>query len=253
MKVTFTCIICGTEKTKQWSASMPGKPTFCSWACKSEHQRRAKPVTKEWLVQKYETECLDTTQIGKLVNRDPKSVWNWLKDFGIPTRKRGHASKHQFAPGAPSLFKGRKHTEEFKAKARATALAQGRVPYDPAVGSYMKGRRGAETPMWKGGVTPERQSLYSSKEWAECIESVWARDDSTCQRCGKSTARRSRAFHIHHIIPFEYRPGRTELANLVLLCTKCHGYVHSAKNEAGDFIKPAPKAPASDVDDTDSE
>ena len=83
---------------------------FCNNGCKGEHQRTRKPVTEEWLRQKYITEGLNCTQIAHLVKRDPKSVWNWLKDFGIPTRPRGqngagngwHPSK-----GTPNPFLGK--------------------------------------------------------------------------------------------------------------------------------------------------
>src|SRR5574341_544494 len=84
--ITRPCAFCGKSVTRK----SPGKQrSFCDNKCKSEFQRLAKPVTKEWLIQKYSVERLDCTQISKMVDRDSKSVWNWLKDFGIPTRPRG--------------------------------------------------------------------------------------------------------------------------------------------------------------------
>jgi len=94
------------------------KKHFCTIECKSEFQRSAKPVTKEWLYEQYVVNGRDTSDIGREVNRDPKSVWNWLKDFGIPTRKRGFASKHQFKKGELNAFAGQKHTAETRAKLR---------------------------------------------------------------------------------------------------------------------------------------
>jgi len=56
------------------------------WTCKAEAQRQSKPVTKEWLQQKYVAENLSTYAIAKIVNRNPKRVYEWLVDFCIPTR-----------------------------------------------------------------------------------------------------------------------------------------------------------------------
>ncbi len=241
MNYTFKCINCGTERTKRVSATVK-MPTFCSTACRGAHQAAHKPVSREWLVEHYTGKELDCAQIGKIVNRDPKSVWSWLKFYGIETRKRGYASSaFAFAKGGESKFKGRKHSESTRLAMSAIAKANGRVPYDPAVGPYCRGRFGSDHPGWKGGVTPERQALYSSKAWAACIAFVWSKSESKCERCGKVAEKRSRSFHIHHVIPFEHEPTRADVTNLVLLCVKCHMHVHSKKNTTGELIKPVPE------------
>ncbi len=168
-----------------------GKPTlrhikrplsFCNNVCKGEWQKLQRPVSVEWLRQKYHVEKLDCTQISKLVGRDSKSVWNWLKGSGIETRKRGTTCNFK---GHVGYWNGRKHSEETKKKQSAIAKAQGRVPYRPEIGSYMKGRKGSDTPNWKGGITPERQAVYYSLEWSNAVKAVWKRDDATCQKCQK--------------------------------------------------------------------
>ena len=213
---------------------------FCDNRCKAEFQRTKKPVTREWLIEHYINKKLDTTQIGHIVKRDPKSVWNWLKDFMIPTRPRGAGSTRTrlFARGEPSAFTGMKHTEENKRKASERCKAEGRVPYDPAVGSYMKGRKGDQVPSWRGGITPQRQKYYATPEWVIVSRNVWKRDDARCQRCRcRNSGGRRYKFHIHHIVSFECAELRGELANLVLLCVKCHRWVHSSKNTDKLFIK----------------
>ena len=78
---TYICPICKTEFTRYGK-----KPaTYCSLTCKAEAQRQSKPVTKEWLQQKYVAENLSTYAIAKIVNRNPKRVYEWLVDFCIPT------------------------------------------------------------------------------------------------------------------------------------------------------------------------
>lgn len=230
------CAMCGSAIVRRPTKS--GR-SYCNHTCKADWQRTQKPVDKEWLVQKYIVEGLDTTQIGNMVSRDPKSVWNWLVGYGIPTRERGYASsKTWMKTGDVSLFKGHSHSEENKAKFREIAIADGRRPFDPKIGPPYKGKRGAEIPSWKGGVTPERQAFYSSVEWKEAVKAVWKRDSATCQKCGRYKGDdRSVSFDIHHIVSFACVELRSEVSNLVLLCETCHYWVHSSENVGQLFIK----------------
>lgn len=222
---------------------------YCSRSCKSEWQRTQKPADAEWLYEKYWIEGLDCVAISKIVKRHSKRVWEWLQDLEIPTRPRGSYWEQQPAfcfwktPGGKHPMEGKKFGPEFCKKQSEIAKAQGRVPYDPAVGSYMKGRKGAEVPSWKGGITPERNAFYSSPEWKLAVRTVWGRDKATCQRCGKKYHRDLRGqFDIHHIVSFAYAPLRAEVSNLVLLCEVCHYWVHSNENTERQFIKDIPCA-----------
>ena len=192
----------------------------------------------EWLATKYLNEGLDANTIGRMVGRNGKTVWSWLQKFGIETRKRGYGTLGcRFQKGMTAHNKGKPMSDAQREQIRKIAIAQGRVPFNPAVGSYMKGRKGAEVHNWKGGVTPERQAFYASKEWKSVVSLVWKRDNATCQRCGLRNKSRERfAFDIHHIVGFENRELRAELSNLVILCERCHYWVHSNKNTGKLFI-----------------
>jgi transposase-like protein len=243
IRVEFDCEECGTRVSKLWHPAMPGRPRFCSRDCKSEFQRRAKPVTKEWLYQKYAVEGLDCTQIAAIVSRDPKSVWNWLKDFGIPRRPRGHDWLKKLGAsriGAANPFFGKKHSEATRKRLSELSKAAGRVPYLVNGQPWMRGRKGPLSTNWKGGVTPERQAFYSSTEWRRAARQVWRRDKRTCQRCARLYRFGGETFDIHHVVPFECRELRAVLSNLVLLCEKCHFWVHSRANIGKDFILPCP-------------
>lgn len=233
--VTRPCAFCG----KSVSRRTPGKHnSFCNYECKSQFQRLAKPVTKEWLEQKYSVEKMDCTQISKIVHRDPKSVWNWLKDFGIETRKRGTTGNGRYAIGKPHNLTdaGRRKLSRMAKSARKK---DGHVPYLKNGVHHLKGKRGADTPNWKGGITPERQAFYSSLQWKRAVKAVWKRDNATCQRCGKhhNTTKTRGTFCIHHIVGFENKKLRARVSNLVLLCRPCHLFIHSRKNVNKEFIK----------------
>lgn len=220
------------------------KTHFCGLDCKAEWQRRQRPVSVEWLRQKYVDEGLDCTQIAALVNRHPKSVWFWLRGSHIETRTRGgKTSPGSFKKGGHNPFAGCSHSDQTRAKIRAARLADGRVPYLKNGIHHLKGKRGAETPNWKGGVTPERQEFYRSEEWKLACKTVWQLADARCEKCRLDHRKIDRSvikFHVHHIVSFRYRPLRAEPSNLALLCDKCHRFVHSKLNTDRLFLKEPP-------------
>lgn len=235
MPIISNCKMCGKEIVKRGIKTKPGK--FCSKDCESAWKRRQRS-TKEWMHQKYIEEHLTTSDIAEIVEKDPKTVWQWLQDYEIPTRGRGYGQPDNwFKPGHKNEY--RKYDQAFRAKMREVRLQDGRVPYLKDGEPYMKGRTGKQHPGWKGGCTPERQKAYSSQEWSDCVRTVWERDNATCQRCGldyRTIDREEYSFHIHHIISFANEETRFNIDNLVLLCEDCHRFVHSNENEKGEFL-----------------
>jgi hypothetical protein len=210
---------------------------YCSMKRKSDFQRSAKPVTKEWLEYKYLVEKLDCTQISLMVGRDPKSVWNWLKDFGIQTRGRGYGVPPDKLKGRMGYMKGKKHSAETRAKLREAALRDGRVPWGKGNEPYWRGKTGELHPTWRGGNTPERQRFYESKEWKSLIPKVWAKYGGCCFRCGIKYTNEMKMFHIHHYDSFTTVPDRrADIDNLMLMCYDCHKWTHSNNNTNKEFL-----------------
>lgn len=196
------------------------------------------PPTKENLTELYINQSLDCVQIGAMVSKDPSTVRWWMLKLDIPTRSRGAESGHGFKKGQVSAFKGKKHTEENKEKIRQRRLADGHVPYLKDGIHWLK-HPGAQSPNWQGGLTPERQRVYSGQGWVEAVKEVWARDNAICQRCGvdhRNIDRSKIKFHIHHKVSFQKKAWRLEVENLVLLCGPCHRWIHSKKNVNKDMI-----------------
>jgi 5-methylcytosine-specific restriction protein A len=85
----------------------------------------------------------------------------------------------------------------------------------------MANRTGASSPNWKGGVTPERQRLYSTLEWKRVARLVRKRDGG-CVECGAAVDT-----HIHHVKPFALYPElRLDPDNLLTLCPRHHYEAH---------------------------
>lgn len=243
MKYIHTnCDYCGKPVTRNAALCKYAnvKKHFCNTECKAAFQRLSKPVTREWLEEHYVAEGLDCAQIGRMVNRDPKSVWNWLKDFGIPTRPRGASSKTKFAKGH-KLGVGRTLPTESRKKISDKCKERGSVPYMVNGQHWLKTVPRDQHPKWKGGITPERQAFYASPEWKRVERLVKKRDKHTCQRCGKVKTRgEGQQFDVHHIVSFACVKLRAAIDNLVYLCESCHYWVHGPENTERRFIRPWP-------------
>jgi len=204
---------------------------FCDRVCKGDWQKTQKPVDEAWLRQKYEIEGLRAPDIAKIVNRNSKQVWHWLKGYGIETHRRGHNPELQFQPGHAG-FTGH-HSEETKGKLRAARLADGHFPKNPDGSPYWKGKSGPLHPVWDGGHTPERQAFYNTDGWKRACVAVWHRADARCERCGldsRTVATKQRKFAVHHVVSFKVKELRSDPTNLRLLCRPCHLWVHSKAN-----------------------
>jgi transposase-like protein len=212
---------------------------FCNIGCKSKWQtlqREKLGYTKEWLINEYFNKNKTCNDIAREINRDPKRVWDWFKQYGIEVKRRGQDERQHFKKGHKGGV-GRAHKKETKEKIRQARIKDGHVPYLKN-GIHWLHHENAVPPTWKGGITAERQGFYSSLEWKECIKAIWKRDNATCQRCKKhQNENKSDKFHIHHIVSFEIKELRAEVSNLILLCRTCHLFVHSKKNINQLFIK----------------
>lgn len=275
MDISAICAFCSSPVVRRQQAQSANvKLHFCNLSCKASYQRLAKPVGKEWLIEHYVNRGMDCVQIGRIVNRDPKSVWNWMRDFGIPTRPRGACNKlpeeqrKRYIPKPPrptndpgkevlvsmyceQMMPAREIAERLgrsqnsilrwlkRHQIRIRTLKElrfldGHVPYLKNGTHHLKNGRPENHPNWKGGASPERQAFYSTAEWRECVKAVWARDDAKCRRCGldhRTILRGTVRFELHHIDSFSIKERRAAADNVVLLCERCHLWVHSRKNK----------------------
>lgn len=232
--ITSNCELCNKEIIR--NGNRAGR--FCSLECKTKWQRTQKPVNKKWLEQKYLVEKLSTYEIGRLVKRDPKSVYRWLKDYEIPTRPRGQnlseKDGYMLKPGTINPFKGRTHTEETKKTLSIKASVP--KPWLRGPNNGMYGRTGESNPNFIDGSSPERQRVYASSKWKELIRRVYKRDNRKCVRC-KAVHSTSNKLHIHHIKSWAGNPEfRFDFYNVILLCKSCHNWVHSAANTEKEYL-----------------
>lgn len=84
-------------------------------------------------------------------------------------------------------------------------------------------RAGAISP----GAAAEMRATHGARlryHWYELKEFVIARDENTCQICGRQGDRRT--LQIHHIVPIQWG-GSSSPDNLATLCPACHHRLHA--------------------------
>lgn len=167
---------------------------------KGTHWRKVRPHwSKEWLFEEYINKQRSACDIAKEIGVKDTAIYFWLDKHGIKTRtmKETRAIKHWGNSGESNP---------------------------------MFGKRGSLNPNWRGGSTAERQACYSSMEWRKVSRKARKRDNYTCQICKKGKKELECGLELHHIISFIIVEKRLDIDNLVLLCEKCHDFVHSNKN-----------------------
>jgi hypothetical protein len=71
---------------------------------------------------------------------------------------------------------------------------------------------------WNGGVSSETKKRIGTYSWNITRKKVYARDNWTCQVCGKHC---SNDIQCHHIVPYRITQDNSE-SNLITLCKSCH-------------------------------
>jgi 5-methylcytosine-specific restriction endonuclease McrA len=96
---------------------------------------------------------------------------------------------------------------------------RGRIQSEEEIAERRKRWSGPENPRWKGGITPEEKKIRNGIEFRLWREAVFARDNWTCQDCGK----RGVYIEAHHIKSFsKHKEIRFAIDNGKTLCRPCH-------------------------------
>ena len=149
-----------------------------------------------------------------------KKAWN--KGKKTPKKVREKLSK--ISKGLRYSIKTEFKKGQFKGNKNPAKQKEIRIKISKAKkGKAHFNQRGANHPLWKGGVTPKNERARKTMKYASWRDAVFARDNWTCKKCGV----RGEKIHSHHIYNFADFPKlRTSIANGITLCKKCHYKFH---------------------------
>lgn len=116
-------------------------------------------------------------------------------------------------------MKNRPISEETKKKISRTLKGR-KIPLEVRL---RMGRKGSKNPAWRGGMSwknkTERQVAMRTGRYKMWRESIFKRDNYTCQICGV----RGNKLNADHILPWRYYPAnRYDVSNGRTLCVPCH-------------------------------
>jgi hypothetical protein len=171
--------------------------------------------------------------------------------------KKKMSESHSKLTGCLNPFYGKKHSDKSIVMNRESAMERWNDPgfRDRVMLSRKGTQNGEKNPRWKGGVTPLNSMIRHCDKYFEWVNSVFTRDDFTCQECGVrgsyleahhekrfSKIMDEFLFEYNQFSPIEDRETLFRLAmkykpfwdleNGKTMCSKCHnetkGAIHGA-------------------------
>lgn len=167
--------------------------------------------------------------------KSSKKIYCSKKCMGVAYKGRKHTEEtkrkiSEINKGEKHPFYGKKHSEETKKKMRQVKLKNptrywlGKKISPEHNRKLQEGKSKTEHPSnWKGGINPINDTIRKSIEMRLWRESVFARDNWTCQKCKIKGGK----LHPHHIKPFAYYSDlRFAINNGMTFCKNCHKEFH---------------------------
>ena len=221
-RIEYTCNTCG-KKYIQYPCNRRNELNFCSNKCwgKWKISHPEYEIEPELLWALYWGNQYSPSKIGKMFNCGGSCIHNKIIKECIP--RRSHSDAGKLLSNEHCI--GRKPWNTGK-----TAEEDPRIPHGESHSNWIDGR------------TPEIQKIRKSVQMDEWRNSIFERDNFTCQICYDYSRKGHRViFHAHHIKSFadilkdnciktikDARECRKlwDISNGTTLCYECHYWVH---------------------------
>ena len=148
-------------------------------------------LDKKWLENEYSNKKKSVCQIADELGRNPKTIYEKIRDFKIQTRPRGYnfigdsPDNYTNQPDRKSGFAGKKHSDEVK-----KIISKRTLQVQPWL-YVVRGEKREESKMNK------IKKIEEAKKWKKIFRQVLERDEYRCCYCGKHEQIKDlRAFYI---------------------------------------------------------
>lgn len=157
----------------------------------------------------------------------PQSIKNKLSELA---KGKHHSPNTEFRKGQHAGDKN--PAKRIEVRRKISAEKMGKPHFN---------QRGVNHPKWRGGTTAEGERLRKTLDYKLWRKAVFARDNWTCQKCG----RKGHRLNSHHSYNFaDYSELRTSLKNGTTLCRECHigfhkiyGVKNNTKEQLEQFLR----------------
>lgn len=195
-----------------------------------EHQTQEKLQDKAWLREKYLKEDLSAREIADMVDRTTDSIHYWRNKHDI----RAKSPQGEVDPRLedPEWLREKYVDKGMTTHEIAELIGENQTNVHRRLTKFDIETRpagfqpGEEHIYWQGG-----HDQYYGPNWNEQRKKALLRDQSRCQRCGK-TPTSGDYIHVHHRKPRrefrqeyddpEWWKRANRLENLITLCHNCH-------------------------------
>ena len=210
-KIVKKCKFCGEKFETVPSRIKNNRGKYCSKDCSN------KDITKVEIV------CQNCGDIF-IVHNHRKNIAKFCSRDCFFENQIGKKISEETKNKISESNSGKKRTEKAKQKMREAALGRKRPPRSKEWRRNLSNAlKGDNSPTWKGGKTDESKKARNSVDYKIWRESVYKRDDYTCQKSGKKGGR----LHPHHIENFADNPDkRYDVNNGITLSVKEHKKFH---------------------------
>jgi len=162
-------------------------------------------------------------KMSEVSKKNPIRYWLGKKRPSLNEEQKRKLSEIHKRIGSGKWMKGKHHSITTRKK----------------MSERQKGEKGSN---WKGGISLQNERIRNGIDFHLWRESVFARDNWTCQKCRTRSGNRKIVYlHPHHIKNFaEYPELRFAIDNGITFCKKCHEEFHKIygrKNNTKEQLK----------------
>lgn len=205
-----------------------------TWIKMSEKHRKKLSDSHKWLLGNFTWK--KHTEESKEKNRQAhlgKNLWNtnWFKVWKSPWNK--------WLKGFGGFNKWKKASEETKKK--LSEKRKQRIISEETRRKTSESMKWSKCHFWKWWIDPENRKARKGVDMQLRKETVFKRDNRTCQKCNTSWWRLN-AHHIHNFA--DYPLLRTSIENWITLCKPCHQLFHkrywksnNTKDQLEEYLK----------------
>lgn len=216
------CEICNSEFTVNNGAEF--RNTTCSKVCGNKKAVKNRSGNNHW---NFGNPRNIKSFLGKSHSKETKEKIRKAK-IGTPAWNKG--LKNVFSKEAIKKMSLAHKGKHFSSN---TEFKKGQTPWNK--GLKLPQLSGKNNSSWKGGITPERNKIRSSVEYKLWVDSVYAKDNFTCIKCGENRIRKLTAHHIKNFA--QYEELRLAIDNGVTFCRDCHKQFHKIYKKKDNNLK----------------